>query len=88
MGRRSRTPIFNALAARYTTRGGWVSDSPESWALGAFMRGFTYGLVLQDTLRPPEPERRRERFPEPWHHTYPSPWDAIDAVPNEHHPDL
>lgn len=99
MPSRRRTPIFDALADRYTTPGGWKSDTEEAWALGAFMRGFTYLLVLQDVERPPIPSPPWQTFTEAWHATHPrdhfgttyppaSLWDAIDATPNEHHPDL
>jgi len=75
VSRRSRTPIFDALAARY--REG-PAPRERSWALDAYMRGFTYGLVLQDTL----PPKRQHVL------THSSPWDAIDHTPNKHDPSL
>ena len=101
--RRAKTPIFDALASRYNSWNGWPNNTDAEWALGAYMRGFTYGLVLQDMVRPPEPARAawptfteawNATHPdapwdtEAWHFTPPSPWDAIDATPNEHDPNL
>lgn len=84
-----KTPIFDALASRYNGRD---DKTPEEWALGAYMRGFTYGLVLQEVLSPPRPVRvlggSRFHYPPPPLPAAPSPWDAIDATPNEHDPNL
>ena len=91
MTRRSRTPIFDALAQRYQERP--QSEPPRlvNWADRAWMRGVLYGIVLQG-ITPPKRQRvlcdPAPPFSEPWHVTYPSPWDATDVVPNEHHPDL
>lgn len=69
MSRRD-TPIFDALAERYSL---WTGD----WSLGAYMRGFTYALRLQEVARPIR-----------YHAPRPSPWDALDVTPSEHDPSL
>lgn len=82
-----KTPIFDTLSQRYTSAGGWVSETEEQWALGAYMRGFTYMLVLQDVLdsRPKPTPRRLQPIQSEFN---PTVWDAIDAVPNRHSPTL
>jgi hypothetical protein len=74
---RRDTPIFDALAKRYS---GWTGE----WSVGAYMRGFTYGLRLQEVARP----IRQHMLGEPWHVPRPSPWDALDVTPSEHDPSL